>query len=75
MIHTAAIEVARTHPQAVVACLHPGTVETRFTEKYVGNHPTVPPAQAAENLLRVLDALTPAQTGGFFDWQGQVVPW
>jgi NAD(P)-dependent dehydrogenase (short-subunit alcohol dehydrogenase family) len=75
LIHTAAIEVARSHPQAVVACLHPGTVETKFTEKYVGNHPTVPPATAAANLLSVLDALTPAQSGGFFDWQGKAVPW
>jgi NAD(P)-dependent dehydrogenase (short-subunit alcohol dehydrogenase family) len=75
LIHSAAIEVARSHPQAVVACLHPGTVETKFTEKYVGSHPTVPPATAAGNLLSVLDSLTPAQTGGFFDWQGQAVPW
>ena len=75
LIHTAAVEVARTHPQAVLACLHPGTVETRFTEKYVGNHPTVPPAVAAANLLTVIEGLTPAQTGGFFDWQGKVVPW
>lgn len=75
LIHTAAIEVARTHPQAVLACLHPGTVETKFTEKYVGSHPTVPPAVAAANLLAVIDGLTPAQTGGFFDWQGKAVPW
>lgn len=75
LIHTAAIEVARTHPQAVVACLHPGTVATRFTEKYVGSHPTVPPAVAAANLLSVIDGLTPEQTGGFYDWQGKVVPW
>lgn len=75
LIHTAAVEVARTHPQAVLACLHPGTVETKFTEKYVGNHPTVPPSQAAANLLSVIDGLTPEQTGGFFDWQGKVVPW
>jgi len=75
LIHTAAIEMARTHPQAVVACLHPGTVATRFTEKYVGSHPTVPPAVAAANLLSVIDGLTPEQTGGFYDWQGKVVPW
>jgi NAD(P)-dependent dehydrogenase (short-subunit alcohol dehydrogenase family) len=28
LIHTAAIEVARSHPQAVLALLHPGTVDT-----------------------------------------------
>lgn len=75
LIHTAAIEVARSHPQAVVACLHPGTVATGFTEKYVGSHPTVTPDVAAGNLLAVVDGLTPAETGGFFDWQGKAVAW
>ena len=75
LIHTAAIEIARTHPQATVVCLHPGTVATRFTEKYLGTHPAVPPETAAAHLLGVLDALTPADTGGFFDWQGKPVPW
>ena len=75
LVHTAAIEIARTHPQAVVVCMHPGTVATAFTAKYLGTHPAVPPDEAAQNLLGVLDSLTPAQTGGFFDAQGKVVPW
>lgn len=29
LVHTAAIELARSHPMAVLACLHPGTVATR----------------------------------------------
>jgi NAD(P)-dependent dehydrogenase (short-subunit alcohol dehydrogenase family) len=75
LIHTAAIEVARSHPQAVLACLHPGTVATPLTQKYAGTHPTVTPDQAAANLIAVLEGLTPAQTGGFFDWQGKTIPW
>ena len=75
LIHTAAIEIARTHPRAVIACLHPGTVATAFTEKYAGGHDRQPPGEAASHLLTVLDALTPAQSGGFFDWKGEVVPW
>jgi hypothetical protein len=30
---------------------------------------------AAANLLQVLEGLGPADTGGFFDWQGKAVPW
>jgi NAD(P)-dependent dehydrogenase (short-subunit alcohol dehydrogenase family) len=75
LIHTAAIEVARSHPQAILTCLHPGTVETALTRAYAAGHPTVSPGQAAANLLSVLDRLTPAQTGGFFDWQGHTIPW
>ena len=75
LIHTAAIEIARSHPRAVVVCLHPGTVATPFTQKYQAQHPTVPPETAAQNLAAVLERLTPQQTGGFFDWQGHEVPW
>lgn len=75
LVHTAAIEIARTHPLAVVVCLHPGTVATGFTEKYVGRHPAVAPDAAAARLLGVLEGLTPADSGGFFDWAGKTVPW
>jgi NAD(P)-dependent dehydrogenase (short-subunit alcohol dehydrogenase family) len=75
IVHTAAIELARSHREAICVALHPGTVATRFTEKYVGRHPAVPPDEAAANLLGVIDGLTPAQTGGFFDWAGKAVPW
>lgn len=75
MLHGAAIELGRTHKDLICVALHPGTVETSFTEKYVANHPTVPAPEAAQNLLSVLDGLTPEQTGKFFDWQGKEVPW
>lgn len=75
IVHTAAIELARTHKQAICVALHPGTVQTAFTEKYLGRHPAVPAPEAADNLTRVLDGLTPDQTGGFFDWAGKQVAW
>ncbi len=75
LLHTAAIEVARSHPKAVIALLHPGTVATAFTEKYRANHDVVAPDVAARNLLAVLDALTPPDTGGFFDFAGKRIPW
>lgn len=75
MLHGAAIELGRTHKDLICVALHPGTVETSFTQKYVANHPTVPAPEAAQNLLSVLDGLTPEQTGRFFDWQGKEVPW
>lgn len=75
VVHTAAIELGRTHPQASVVALHPGTVQTAFTEKYLGRHPSVTPYTAAQNLLAVIDDLGPPQSGGFYDWSGQEVPW
>lgn len=75
IVRGAAIELARSHKHSVCAALHPGTVETPFTADYAGRHPTVPAEQAAQNLLAVLDALTPSQTGGFYDYTGQEVAW
>jgi NAD(P)-dependent dehydrogenase (short-subunit alcohol dehydrogenase family) len=75
LIHGAAIEMRRTHRQAIAVCLHPGTVATDFTAAYAGRHRTVPPETAAANLLAVIDGLAPAQSGGFFDYAGKEVPW
>lgn len=75
IVHGASIELARSHKQSVCVSLHPGTVETPFTADYAGRHPTVPAAQAAQSLLAVLDGLTPAQSGGFYDYTGQEVTW
>jgi NAD(P)-dependent dehydrogenase (short-subunit alcohol dehydrogenase family) len=75
LIHTAAIEVARTHPQAVLALLHPGTVDTPFTAAYQPAYEKLSPARSAAALLDVLARLTPAQSGGFFDYRGEPVPW
>lgn len=75
VIRTAAIELRRSHPQACVVALHPGTVATAFTEKYVGRHPSVAPHAAAMRLQTVLDGLGPDQSGLFFDHAGAAVAW
>ncbi|EEX08549.1 short-chain dehydrogenase/reductase SDR [Ruegeria lacuscaerulensis ITI-1157] len=75
IVHTAAIELARSHKDAVCVALHPGTVKTPFTQKYLGRHPAVEPVVAAKNLMQVLEGLRPDQTGQFFDWAGKPVPW
>ena len=73
LVHTAAIELARSHPLAVLACLHPGTVATSFTAGYPGRKDAAD--LAAARLIAVLEGLTPAQTGGFYDYAAKVVPW
>ncbi len=75
IVHGAAIELGRSHKQSICVALHPGTVETAFTAKYADRHKTVPPAQAAGNLLSVIANLTPDQSGGFYDYAGQEVAW
>ena len=74
LIHTAAIELARSHQHAICVALHPGTVATPFTESYTG-HAKISADVAAQNLLEVINRLTASDTGGFFDWGGKSVPW
>ena len=75
LLHGAAIEMARTHPHAIVAALHPGTVATEFTKAYAAQHDRVPPKAAAGALLDVVEGLHPTDTGGFFDYSGRPIPW
>lgn len=74
LIHGAAVELGRSHKHAIVACLHPGTVATRFTANYP-DHDKVTPDVAATRLIDVVASLTPDQSGGFFDYAGREIPW
>ncbi|MGA0546522.1 SDR family NAD(P)-dependent oxidoreductase [Brevundimonas sp. VNH65] len=72
-----AIELSRTHPLAVVAGLHPGTVATDLSapfQKGVKPERLFTPAYSAERLLAVLDRLTPTDSGGVFAWDGTRIP-
>lgn len=75
IIRTAAIEIARTRPDAVVVALHPGTVDTSLSAKYRGSHEAVAPDVAAANLLGVLDRLSPGHSGDFFAYDGSTIEW
>ena len=75
LVRTAAVEARRTHPQSVFVALHPGTVETALAPAQRAGHPAVSAEVAAGNILRVLEGLGPEASGGFYDWQGKVVPW
>ncbi len=76
LVRTAAVELARRCPQAVCVALHPGTVATGLSAPFVGARATVvTPAVAAGHLLSVIEGLGAADSGGFFDWRGEAVPW
>ena len=75
IVHGAAIELARSHREAVIAALHPGTVATQFTEGYDPKHGKLTPDQAAKNLCDVMEHLTTDQSGGFHDYAGKDIPW
>ena len=76
IIHTLAIELARSHPMALCVALHPGTVETALSAPFSGSEGArMSPQASAEALLNVLAGLEVKDSGGFFAWDGQEIPY
>ena len=77
-MRTLAIELARYNPDAVIATLHPGTVDTNLSQPFRGHlakGQLQSPAQSAANLWGVLDHLSPKDSGGFFAYDGTPIPY
>lgn len=77
ILRNLAVEMARSHPQAVIAGLHPGTVATDLSapfQKGVAQGKLFTADYSAGRLLAVLSNLTPADSGGVFAWDGARVP-
>jgi NAD(P)-dependent dehydrogenase (short-subunit alcohol dehydrogenase family) len=75
---TLAVEWARSRRNVICVALHPGTTDTDLSRPFQGN---VPEGQlfgvkrAVSQLLQVIDRLQPADTGQFFAWDGERIPW
>lgn len=71
------IEMARSHPLAVIAGLHPGTVDTDLSapfQKGVAADKLFDADYCAARMLAVLDGLTPTDSGRVHAWDGSPVP-
>lgn len=74
LLQTAAIEIARRRPLAVVAALQPGTVRSRLSHPFVGND-ALDPQDSARRLLSALDGLSATGRAQFIDYRGEPIPW
>jgi NAD(P)-dependent dehydrogenase (short-subunit alcohol dehydrogenase family) len=75
-VHTAAVELKRKKPLAICVALHPGTVESKLSAPFAKSNLEVrSAAEAADQLLKVIDELEPRHSGGFFDHRGDTIPW
>jgi NAD(P)-dependent dehydrogenase (short-subunit alcohol dehydrogenase family) len=78
LLRTFSIEWSRRNPDSICVALHPGTVDTRLSAPFqsgVAPEKLFTPGYAAERLIAVLRNLGPADTGGFFAWDGKPVPY
>ncbi|WP_394237190.1 SDR family NAD(P)-dependent oxidoreductase [Pseudomonas anguilliseptica] len=78
LLHTASIELSRMNPNSCVLSLHPGTTDTALSKPFQANVPAdklFSPSYSAECLLAQIERHGPAQTGTFWGWDGQPIPW
>lgn len=76
LIATLAIEQRRQYARSIVVGLHPGTVDTALSKPFQGNvapGKLFAPDRAAVQLLDVIDALKPVDSGKLFAWDGAEV--
>lgn len=77
IVRNFAIEMARTHPQAIIVALHPGTVDTELSQPFqrgVPEQKLFTPDYAAARMLDVLARLKPEDSGQLFAWDGERIP-
>ena len=77
LIKTTSIEIARSHKQAIVVGLHPGTVDTNLSkpfQKHVPSDKLFSANYSAKKLVSVLERLSAEDSGKVFAWDGSEVP-
>jgi NAD(P)-dependent dehydrogenase (short-subunit alcohol dehydrogenase family) len=78
LMKNAAIEYKRSCPNTIIAQLHPGTTDTQLSQPFQKN---VPPEKlfsterTVKQLLDVLAGLSIADSGNFWSWNGDRLPW
>lgn len=71
LIRTLAIEDKRRNDRGIVVALHPGTVDTKLSQPFQQTgRDLFKPDRAAVQLLDVLEALKPQDSGKLFAWDG-----
>jgi NAD(P)-dependent dehydrogenase (short-subunit alcohol dehydrogenase family) len=78
LFKTASIELTRTHTQAICLQLHPGTVDSNLSKPFqagVSDGKLFTPEYSANCLFNVIASKTVKDTGSFWDWNNQAIPW
>ena len=72
-----ALEWGRTNSRSLVLAIHPGTTQTRLSEKFNSHvtHKIHTPAEAANNICNVIFNTPFNKSGSFLNWDGRVIGW
>ena len=77
MLKNLSLELGRVNPSAIVALLHPGTVDTQLSQPFQSRVPSdqlFTVKRAAAQRDQVLSQFTPKDSGTLRDWAGRDIP-
>lgn len=70
------IEFARSRRKPLIAAVHPGTTHTALSDPFAKRGlDVVAPEITAERLLQFTTHMDAGHQGGFYHWDGSVLPW
>jgi len=75
IIKTAAIELARTKPNIILAAMHPGTVDSNLSKPFRGQQIGRPAKEAVADMFEVIRGLGKEASGSFLSYSGEIIPW
>lgn len=76
MIRNFAIEMQRTHKQATIIGLHPGTVDSKLSHPFQGNVPDgklFSPEYSVSQLTNVIENVSPSDSGKIFAYDNTII--
>ena len=77
-VKTLSLESLRKYPELAIVSLHPGTVETSLSEPFTARYDPnklFTATRSVKELSNVITGLSSSDTGGFFAWDGQAIPY
>jgi NAD(P)-dependent dehydrogenase (short-subunit alcohol dehydrogenase family) len=77
-LKTLSIEWRHSHPRGCVAALHPSTNDTALSRPFQSNlaaEDLFDPGYTADRFVDLLSRLEPADSGRFWAWDGENLPW
>ena len=75
IVRSASIELAARYPSAICVAIHPGTVRSKLTQRYLSRYKSMEPEESARKIITCLGGLSLSDSGKFFDYNGKLIEW
>ena len=74
IIKTSSIEQKRLNKNLIMVSVHPGTVNTKLSRPFIGKRKVQTPSESSTKIINLLEKLTIEDSGLFFDYNKNIIP-